>query len=413
MVKQIRLLPKKLGNRRTGSPWAGRVTELAFLGALFVLGLTLLSDLIMSHIGLGGAPMFDVSYGLGYWLYVAVVTSFFLIGGGGMMMSLFYVRTSVERRSALAKSAGNLDLVSEVVPMPRDYPGLPPDENLTNSPGTVLAYRLPTFETPLWQSLISTTFALAWNGMTIVLAVWAWRSYMAGRPEWFLTGLVSLFAAVGIWSVVFLVRHVLFHTGMGATIIETSHHPLRPGGRYQLLLSQAGHLRMKRLMLHLICEEEATYRQGTDVRTERRIVFRSTLVRQTNFAIEPGVNFEKELEFSIPEDAMHSFQTPHNAVVWKLVVEGQAENWPEFVRSFPIIVYPPLVATIERRIDGSSTTRSSSKLATAISRSANGNLTNGTATISEPSTVSMKAPGEATVVLPAPTPASARQGIGA
>lgn len=415
MVKQFRLLPKKRGDRRTGSAWVGRATEFAFLGGLFVLGLALFSDVVMSQLGLGGDPIFHFSYGLGFWLYVLVVASFSLIGGGGLIWSLFHARTSVERRSAIAKKAGNLDLVSEVVPMPRDFPGLPPDENLTNSPGTVLAYRLPTVDTPLWQGLASTAFALAWNGMTIVLAMWAWRSFWAGKPEYFLTGLIVLFVAVGVWSVVYLIRNVLFHTGMGATIIETSHHPLRPGGRYSLLISQAGHLRMKRLVLHLVCDEEATYRQGTDIRTESRSVFRSTLLRQSNFAIEPGVNFEKELEFSIPEEAMHSFQTPHNAVVWKLVVEGQAEGWPEFSRSFPVIVYPPLVPVVERRFDGTSSTRSSSKLVTAISRS-----TTGAAPIVVDTNATTILPGTtattdtvANITTANPTSASAPQGMGA
>jgi hypothetical protein len=37
---------------------------------------------------------------------------------------------------------------------------------------------------------------------------------------------------------------------------------------------------------------------------------------------------------------MHSFQTPHNGVRWKLVVQGQVEGWPEFERGFAIVVYP-------------------------------------------------------------------------
>ena len=37
---------------------------------------------------------------------------------------------------------------------------------------------------------------------------------------------------------------------------------------------------------------------------------------------------------------MHSFQSRHNVVRWKLVVRGEAEAWPMFERGFPIVVYP-------------------------------------------------------------------------
>jgi hypothetical protein len=37
---------------------------------------------------------------------------------------------------------------------------------------------------------------------------------------------------------------------------------------------------------------------------------------------------------------MHSFVSAHNSVNWKIVVNGEAEQWPPFVRSFPLIVYP-------------------------------------------------------------------------
>jgi hypothetical protein len=64
------------------------------------------------------------------------------------------------------------------------------------------------------------------------------------------------------------------------------------------------------------------------------------IFQQADFRIEPGVPYERPLSFAIPHSAMHSFQSSHNAVNWKLVVSGLAEGWPPFQRSFPIIVYP-------------------------------------------------------------------------
>jgi len=37
---------------------------------------------------------------------------------------------------------------------------------------------------------------------------------------------------------------------------------------------------------------------------------------------------------------MHSFRSGHNEVSWKIVVKGDVAGWPDYERSFPLIVYP-------------------------------------------------------------------------
>jgi hypothetical protein len=76
------------------------------------------------------------------------------------------------------------------------------------------------------------------------------------------------------------------------------------------------------------------------VRTERREVRRESVLRCENVQVGPDTPLEQRGELAAPADAMHSFQSPHNAVRWKLVVEGEAEGWPPFERCFPILVYP-------------------------------------------------------------------------
>jgi hypothetical protein len=316
----------------------GRMGEAAFFGILFLTGAIFLSNLLLQEfVNPTGAPQ---TIGLGFWLTVLVLGSFVLIGGGGVLWAVFHSRTSVERRSAIAQNATNIDLLNEAIPMPRDYPSLPADANLTNSPGVMLAYRLPTVESPIWSLLAAAIFCLAWNGMTAFLAVYAARSWNSPQPEWFLICLMFPFCAIGVWAIYYFLSNLVVHTGLGPTIIEVSHHPLFPGGRYELLLSQTGNIRMTALEVHLVCEEEATYHQGTDIRHEIKNIYRVQLFRQANFRIEPGAAFEQSLAFYIPKEAMHSFQSPHNALNWKIVVSGVPEGWPSFFRSFPILVYP-------------------------------------------------------------------------
>jgi hypothetical protein len=240
----------------------------------------------------------------------------------------------------MARDAAHLDLVPDSAPRARNYPTVPPYDGLTNSPGIELAFRLPPAQSPGWQLLAMTIFALLWTGMSCVLLVWAIRSHVAARPEWFLTVFLLPLWAVAAWSVRHLSRLIWLHTGMGLTTLEISEHPLIPGREYQVSLSQHGQIAVKSLEVWLVCEEEATYRQGTDIRTEIRRVHQQRVSSHADFRIEPIAPFQASIVVPIPPAAMHSFHSPHNSVNWKLVVRGEVAHWPPFERGFPIVVYP-------------------------------------------------------------------------
>ena len=113
-----------------------------------------------------------------------------------------------------------------------------------------------------------------------------------------------------------------------------------PGGEYRLLVSQSGRLDMRSLEVWLVCREEATYRQGTNTRTETREVRRLAVFRREAFEIRPGEPFQAECSVCVPAGAMHSFQADHNEIDWKLVVRGDVVDWHAFQRAFPVIVHP-------------------------------------------------------------------------
>ena len=173
-----------------------------------------------------------------------------------------------------------------------------------------------------------------------VQALVAFRSHLSARPDWFLTLFVLPFVGIGIWATYYFVQQLLLHTGIGLTTVEISDHPLRPGGTYQLFVSQAGRLNVKSFELFLVCEEEATYRQGTDIRTERCRVYCESVFRQVDFRIDPSKAFEFSCSLRVPAHAMHSFQAKQNAVQWMLLAQGHATSWPVFQRCFPVVVCP-------------------------------------------------------------------------
>ncbi len=338
MARSFRFLEKKRGQRRTGSNLAGSVGESLFCGALFLIGVMLLSALIVNQV-LSPDPG-SFALGVGRWLGILVMASFVITGGGGLIWTVLRMGTSAERRGAMARQAADLDIVHETIPRPKHYPTVPPFDGLTNSPGIELAFRLPPAQSPAWRLLATTIFAWSWLAVGGVLVVWAISSHLARNPEWFLTAFLLPFVAVGVWSIRYWLRQIWIDTGMGLTTLEISDCPLHPGHEYQVVLGQQGHITVKSLELWLVCEEESTYRQGTDIRTETRRVLEQRLWSHGEFKIDPVEPFRAAIAVPIPVGAMHSFHSPHNSLNWKLVVRGEVAHWPPFERGFPIVVYP-------------------------------------------------------------------------
>jgi len=333
-VARFRFLEKKRGSRRTGSNKAGGVGEALFFAVLFVLGVGTMSSLISAY------DPDQFQFGLGGWLAVLVSASFAVMGGVGLIWTVLRLGISLERRLVMAQTATELDPLSDLDARQPEYPTIPDLEALKNSPGVELNFRLPRTESPGWRLLAATLFSLSWNAMACVIAVLAVRSFLNRDREWQMVAFALPLIVVGIWSIYYLLRLIVVHTGMGPTTVEVSDLPLHAGREYRAAVWQQGHIRVFKFEVCLVCEEEATYHQGTDIRTEVREVFRRVVFEHGNFLIEPSQPFQCAFSVAIPADAMHSFQGQHNGVHWRLVVRGSAEGWPEFRRAFPLVVYP-------------------------------------------------------------------------
>ena len=221
-----------------------------------------------------------------------------------------------------------------------DYPTVPPCDDLVNSPGTIQRFRLPTESPEAWSLVGSGLFALLWNAVVVVLAVAAGLDLAGGRTDWWLFGLLAPFALIGLVAVGQFLRRLLLATAVGPSHLEISDHPLRPGQTYDVHLSQGGSVGFRRLELVFELEEQATYCQGTDVRTEKQVVWRESIRRWDRVEPVPGTPFEADLQFSVPPRAMHSFRSAHNGVGWRLVLRGVPERWPAFLRVFPLVIVP-------------------------------------------------------------------------
>jgi hypothetical protein len=305
---------------------------------MFLLGSVSLAGLVTDQVLHPEAPF--ISPGFGFWVLFLALASCVLIGGAGVVLTVMQVGTSVERRSALAKQAADINLLKNAIALRNEFPAIPAGENLINSPGVTLAYRLPISQSPAGRLFASMALALVLTGITSVLTVIAAEEHLTGRPDWFLTLFVTGLILLDAWAIRLFLRLLWLNTRIGPTCVEISHHPLQPGEEYAIFLSQHGRMSLESLRMSLVCEEEATYRQGTDIRTESQPVHEQLVFSRGRVRIDPAVPFELQVWLRVPTNAMHSFQSGHNAVRWKLVVKAEPERWPMFVRSFPVLVHP-------------------------------------------------------------------------
>ncbi|MDP6722394.1 MAG: hypothetical protein QGF59_27255, partial [Pirellulaceae bacterium] len=133
MAPRFRFLGKKRGKRRTGSRLVGSVGEAIFFGLLFLLGAVALTSLVTTQVVNPTAAIYRP--GLGFWLAVTVLSSFVFIGGAGVILTVLQVGVSAERRSAIVQRATDLDLIQDALPSQKDFPSIPREANLVNSPG--------------------------------------------------------------------------------------------------------------------------------------------------------------------------------------------------------------------------------------------------------------------------------------
>jgi len=344
-VKLPRLFGKKRGHRRTGSEAWGSFAEGLFYSALVAAGLLFGGTVLTGAAGVGW-PRLDANdsgAGRNWWLAILLLLipgALLAFGGSGLVRILSGWGKSQERRAAGSGSVSLRGAMGHAAEEAPGHPGVPTCDDLVNSPGTILRYRLPIESPESWTLLGLGLFAALWNAVVVVLAVGAGADLLRGRTDWLLLALLAGFVAIGIGGVVLFIRMLVLTTAVGPTQVEISDHPLVPGGSYDMLIGQGGTGSLRSLELYLELEEFATFRQGTDTRTDRAVVWREGVKTWTDVPIAAGGRFETHVTLSIPPSAMHSFASEHNAVKWRVVVIGRPDRWPAFVRVFPLVIFP-------------------------------------------------------------------------
>ena len=359
----LRGRPFSGSNRRW---WAG-VAEASLAAALLLAGVVVLVVSLTLAV-LNWTPDRGLYISTGFFV-LQLLLSVVLMGIGTFCIArlLWHVGVSAERRGAIATRASELELLNEVRRQREDLPTVSRDQFAPQA-GRMQPYRLIPSPRNIWGLVSSAVLSVVFVAIATVLMIIIATAFGYGTMEWStqierrladnqldnfssrpwlaVAWLIPICLAV-VWSIFQFFRQLLKLTGIGQTSLEVSGYPLKPGQSYQVSLSQAGRVRLKLLDVSLVCQEEVTFNQGTDIRTETSDVYEQRLFRQRGISVRPGEPFKAQFELAIPTGAMHSFKSPNNRVQWKIVVTGQAKSWPRLKRNFTVSLHPP--AQLETR----------------------------------------------------------------
>jgi hypothetical protein len=252
------------------------------------------------------------------------------------------------------KAASNTLPAKETASPEQPADGLPivPAEGSTGKP-TRLRYQLASADHhPGWTLAFLFFFMLVWCGISSFWGYGVVRSHLQGSPVWEMapvnpqrilwaqTIFFIPFVLGGVMLVGAFLRQLYVTLGHKRARVEVSAQPLHPGEKFDVFLSLSGPLKLKGLRVLLVCQEEASYGEGTNVRTETRRVVEEEVVRRDAFAIARHFPYEVQRVVQVPAGAMHSFEAKHNKVRWLVIISGEAAGWSNLEHSFPVIVYP-------------------------------------------------------------------------
>jgi hypothetical protein len=206
----------------------------------------------------------------------------------------------------------------------KTVPGLP--SSAAEGPLT-----LATGHRPLWRFLGVLFFAGLWNAMVGFL-LWPAAREDGGCVWVFLL----VFGAVGLVLLAGVPYAFLAMFNPRPTLTLDRSRPAL-GESCQVSWKWSGGVRrVERLRIFLQGREEATYRRGTDTRTEKHV-----------FAVIDVVDTRQSVEIArgtgtlaIPADTMHSFEASRNKIVWRLKVAAEIPRWPDVAEELAVVIHP-------------------------------------------------------------------------
>lgn len=190
---------------------------------------------------------------------------------------------------------------------------------------------------PLGKLMTATILCLVWNGLVGVFTYFEIQGFTS--PEggsWFLAIFLLLFQIIGV-ALLVSVPYQLLALANPRVTMTLGRGTLPIGGTvpFEWQLTGAAS-RVTRLTLTLKGREEVTYRRGTDTSTDKHEFHSEALADVSDpMSVRHGSG-----TIRIPADAMHSFDAPHNKIIWTMTVNGTINRWPDVDDTFTVTVSP-------------------------------------------------------------------------
>jgi hypothetical protein len=185
---------------------------------------------------------------------------------------------------------------------------------------------------PLGKLIGAIFIALFWNGIVSVFVFQFSSGWQRGRPEWFLGVFMIPFVLIGLGLIGWAVMQMLALANPRPRLVLEPGTPC-PGGSLRLQWAFSGIVhRMDRLSIELIGRESATYRRGTDTRTDKSLFTRIPLLETIDRSeMRAGGN-----EVLLPTDVPPGFLGRNNQIEWCVRVCGEIARWPDVTDEFPV-----------------------------------------------------------------------------
>ena len=262
------------------------------------------------------------------WLIGLIPGLFFIVGVSGLLGSL----------RSFFKSSGTVKLPGA----PSGLPGIP---SVPNLPPTISGIapgaggggtELQSSASPLAKLAGAMFIALFWNGITGVFVWFAAKSWINGKPEYFLTLFITPFVLIGLGLLGF-VGYTFLNLFNPRVRLTVSNTVIALGGTLNLQWQFTGAVsRLQNLKIVLEGREEARYRRGTDNAVDKHVFIRLPVFETTDSRLIT----QGQAQFSIPPNLMHTWDGGNNKIIWELKLHGEIPRFPDVSEEYPMTILP-------------------------------------------------------------------------
>jgi len=184
--------------------------------------------------------------------------------------------------------------------------------------------------------------AVFWNGIVGVFVYQLFIKWNRGGVfQWLEALFLSPFALIGlvlIGATLYAALNWFVFSLVGQVEVELSDHPLVVGSRAHLNIAQSGLVPLARVSVWLICTEEATYVAGTSKSTAKKEIAKHLIADPDENPSGGGLPLAAE--FTVPHDAMHSFDAPNNKLNWTVRVTGRVLGVLPYRDDYSVTIIP-------------------------------------------------------------------------